>query len=31
MVAIGGPLVLGYTIFVYKVFAGKVKMDETSY
>lgn len=31
MVAIGGPLVLSYTIFVYKVFAGKVKLDETSY
>ncbi len=31
MVAIGGPLVLTYTLFVYKVFAGKVKLDETSY
>lgn len=29
--AIGGPLVLGYTIFVYKTFWGKVKLDETSY
>lgn len=31
MVAIGAPLVATYTIFVYKTFAGKVKMDETSY
>jgi len=30
-VAIGAPLVLGYTIFVYKTFSGKVKLDETSY
>lgn len=29
--AIGGPLVLAYTIFVYRVFWGKVKLDETSY
>ena len=29
--AIGGPLVLAYTIFVYKTFWGKVKLDETSY
>lgn len=29
--AIGTPLVLGYTIFVYKTFRGKVKLDETSY
>ncbi len=29
--AIGGPLVLIYTIFVYKTFWGKVKLDETSY
>lgn len=29
--AIGGPLVLGYTFFVYKTFWGKVKLDETSY
>lgn len=29
--AIGAPLVLSYTIFVYKTFWGKVKMDETSY
>jgi cytochrome d ubiquinol oxidase subunit II len=28
---IGTPLVLGYTIFVYKTFSGKVKLDETSY
>ncbi|MEM7381914.1 MAG: cytochrome d ubiquinol oxidase subunit II [Bacteroidota bacterium] len=31
MVAIGGPLVLGYTFFVYRTFKGKVKLDETSY
>ena len=31
IVAIGTPLVLSYTIFVYKTFAGKVKLDETSY
>lgn len=30
-VAVGGPLVLAYTIFVYKTFMGKVKLDETSY
>lgn len=29
--AIGGPLVLLYTIFVYRTFWGKVKLDETSY
>lgn len=29
--AIGIPLVLGYTFFVYKTFWGKVKLDETSY
>lgn len=29
--AIGGPLVAAYTFFVYKTFAGKVKLDETSY
>lgn len=29
--AIGTPLVLIYTIFVYKTFKGKVKIDETSY
>lgn len=29
--AIGAPLVTAYTIFVYKTFAGKVKLDETSY
>ncbi len=29
--AIGTPLVLGYTIFVYKTFRGKVKLDEMSY
>ncbi len=31
IVAIGTPLILGYTIFVYKTFSGKVKLDETSY
>jgi cytochrome d ubiquinol oxidase subunit II len=31
MVAIGGPLVLSYTVFVYRTFSGKVKLDETSY
>jgi cytochrome d ubiquinol oxidase subunit II len=30
-VIIGGPLVLGYTYFVYRTFRGKVKLDETSY
>ncbi|MEZ4983486.1 MAG: cytochrome d ubiquinol oxidase subunit II [Saprospiraceae bacterium] len=29
--AIGGPLVAAYTFFVYKTFAGKVELDETSY
>lgn len=29
--AIGTPLVLAYTIFVYSTFKGKVKMDESSY
>ncbi len=29
--AIGAPLVIIYTIFVYKIFWGKVKLDETSY
>ncbi|PKP51042.1 MAG: cytochrome d ubiquinol oxidase subunit II [Bacteroidetes bacterium HGW-Bacteroidetes-1] len=31
MTAIGAPLVLTYTVFVYRTFWGKVKMDETSY
>ncbi len=31
IVAIGAPLVLGYTYFVYRTFKGKVKLDETSY
>lgn len=31
IVAIGAPLVLAYTIFVYNTFKGKVKIDETSY
>ena len=30
-VAIGTPLVLGYTVFVYKTFSGKVQIDEHSY
>lgn len=30
-VAIGIPLILGYTFFVYKTFWGKVELDETSY
>ncbi len=29
--AIGAPLVLSYTVFVYRTFRGKVKLDETSY
>jgi cytochrome d ubiquinol oxidase subunit II len=29
--AIGGPLVILYTVFVYRTFWGKVKLDETSY
>ena len=29
--AIGTPLVLGYTLFAYKTFAGKVEIDENSY
>jgi cytochrome d ubiquinol oxidase subunit II len=29
--AIGGPLVLLYTVFVYHTFKGKVKLDEMSY
>ncbi|WP_228853440.1 cytochrome d ubiquinol oxidase subunit II [Aegicerativicinus sediminis] len=31
IVAIGAPLVLGYTAFVYRTFRGKVTLDETSY
>ncbi len=31
IVAIGGPLVIVYTVFVYRTFWGKVKLDETSY
>ena len=31
MVVVGAPLILGYTIFVYRTFSGKVKLDETSY
>jgi cytochrome bd ubiquinol oxidase subunit II len=31
MTVIGAPLVITYTVFVYKTFWGKVKMDETSY
>lgn len=30
-VAVGTPLVAGYTFFVYKTFGGKVKLDEYSY
>jgi cytochrome d ubiquinol oxidase subunit II len=29
--AIGAPLVLGYTLFVYRTFRGKVRLDDTSY
>ncbi len=28
---IGMPLVIGYTIFIYRIFRGKVKIEETSY
>jgi len=31
IVIIGLPLVIGYTVFVYRTFWGKVKLDETSY
>lgn len=31
MVVIGGPLVISYTVFVYRTFKGKVKLDEHSY
>lgn len=31
MTAIGFPLLIGYTIFAYKVFSGKVSLDEHSY
>ena len=31
MVAIGAPLVLGYTLFVYRTFRGKGQLDQTSY
>lgn len=30
-VAIGGPMAVGYTAFVYKTFWGKVRLDEHSY
>lgn len=30
-VAIGAPLIMGYTYFVYRAFWGKVQLDETSY
>ena len=30
-VAVGVPLIMAYTFFVYKAFWGKVKLDETSY
>lgn len=29
--SIGAPLIITYTLFVYKTFKGKVKLDETSY
>jgi cytochrome d ubiquinol oxidase subunit II len=29
--SIGAPLIMTYTLFVYKTFKGKVKLDETSY
>lgn len=31
MVAVGSPLVIAYTIFVYRTFRGKVKIEDTSY
>ena len=31
MVAVGSPLVIAYTVFVYRTFRGKVKIEETSY
>ena len=31
MVAIGFPLLIAYTVFAYKIFSGKVKLDEHSY
>jgi len=31
IVAIGFPLVVAYTVFVYRTFWGKVKLDDTSY
>lgn len=31
IVAIGAPMVLAYTVFVYRTFRGKVEIDETSY
>lgn len=31
IVAIGAPLVLAYTLFVYRTFRGKVRLDEHSY
>ena len=31
IVAIGFPLVIGYTVFVYRTFWGKVRLDDTSY
>ncbi|MEM6801974.1 MAG: cytochrome d ubiquinol oxidase subunit II, partial [Bacteroidota bacterium] len=30
-VAVGGPLVIAYTVFVYRTFKGKVELDEMSY
>ncbi len=31
MVVIGAPLLMGYLIFLYKTFSGKVQLDDTSY
>ena len=31
LLVIGMPLVIGYTIFIYRVFRGKVELDEHSY
>jgi cytochrome d ubiquinol oxidase subunit II len=28
---IGGPLVVGYFVFVYRAFRGKVRLDDMSY
>ena len=31
MVVIGAPILMGYLVFLYKTFNGKVKLDDTSY